>query len=104
MAANASRVPIVALDVPSGLTADTGEAFDPTVRASRTLTLALPKVGLLRPNARPYVGELFVADISIPEVILSKLGVAAGALFATDDIVPLTWSGRPRAGASRADG
>jgi NAD(P)H-hydrate epimerase len=86
-AANESRVPILALDVPSGLSADTGEAFEPTIRARSTLTLALPKVGLLRTSARPYVGALFVADISVPPSLYERFGLRAGTLFSTEDIV-----------------
>lgn len=87
-AANDSRVAILALDVPSGLSADTGEAFEPTIRAQQTLTLALPKTGLLAPRAEPYVGELFVADISVPAEVYRRIGLAVGPLFATSDIVP----------------
>jgi NAD(P)H-hydrate epimerase len=49
--ANASQRPIIALDIPSGLDGDTGEAYEPTIQATRTLTLALPKAGLLKPAA-----------------------------------------------------
>ena len=92
MAANESHVPILALDVPSGLSAETGEAFEPTIRAHQTLTLALPKIGLLAPRAEPYVGELFVADISVPAQLYQRLGVAVGPLFAASDILPVVSS------------
>jgi len=87
VAANNSRVPNLALDVPSGLSADTGDPFEPTIRARRTLTLALPKVGLLQPSARTYVGELFVADISVPPRLYERFGLSVLDLFATEDIV-----------------
>ena len=92
MAANESHVPILALDVPSGLSAETGEAFEPTIRAHQTLTLALPKIGLLAPRARSYVGELFVADISVPAQLYRRLGLAVGPLFAAGDILPVVSS------------
>jgi len=92
MAANESHVPILALDVPSGLSADTGEPFEPTIRAHQTLTLALPKIGLLVPRARPYVGELFVADISVPAQLYRRLGLAVGPIFAAGDILSVTLS------------
>ena len=95
MAANESHVPILALDVPSGLSADTGEPFEPTIRAQQTLTLALPKVGLLRPHARPYVGELFVADISVPAQLFRRVGLVVGPLFASSDILPVTAGSDP---------
>jgi len=88
-AANASHVPILALDVPSGLSAETGQPFAPTIRAHQTLTLALPKLGLLVRDARPYVGELFVADISVPPELYAWLGLVIGSLYAETDIVSL---------------
>jgi NAD(P)H-hydrate epimerase len=89
LAANAAAAPTIALDMPSGLDGDTGEPSDPTVRAATTLTLALPKRGLLQPVARDWVGELFVADISVPRFVYRNLGVDVGPLFAASDIVPV---------------
>jgi NAD(P)H-hydrate epimerase len=91
-AANDSGAPIIALDVPSGLSSDTGEPFDPTIRATQTLTLALPEVGLLKPRARPYVGELWLADISVPAVVYQALGLTVDRLFASADIVAVSWT------------
>src|SRR5262249_62183992 len=78
---------VLALDLPSGLRGDSGEPFDPTIRAAATLTLALPKVGLLRPAARPWVGGLYLADISVPDAVYRRLGLHVGPLFARDDVV-----------------
>jgi NAD(P)H-hydrate epimerase len=89
-AANRSGAPILALDVPSGLDAGTGILAEPTVAATATLTLALPKTGLLVPDARPVVGRLFLADIGVPPRLLSDLGVDSAGLFAEDDIIELT--------------
>jgi NAD(P)H-hydrate epimerase len=88
-AANGAATPILALDVPSGLDGDTGEAHDPTIRAAATLTLALPKAGLLRPAADGWVGELRVADISVPAVVYRRLGIAVEPLFGRSDVVPV---------------
>ncbi len=71
----------IALDLPSGLDATTGTAYRPCVRAHATLTLALPKVGLLRPEARPYVGDLWLADIGIPPAVYGRLGIVVPVLF-----------------------
>src|SRR3989304_2925274 len=46
-AANASRVPILAVDIPSGLNADTGQPEGPAIHAIATVTMALPQGGLL---------------------------------------------------------
>lgn len=88
-AANDSRVAILALDVPSGLSADSGEPFEPTIRAQQTLTVALPKTGLLAAQAKPYVGELFLTDISVPAQVYRRIGLAVGPLFAASDLVAL---------------
>jgi NAD(P)H-hydrate epimerase len=72
--ANASGRPILALDLPSGMNATTGEAYDPCIKAATTLTLALPKTGFLAPSASPYVGDLYLADISIPRKVYQSFG------------------------------
>ncbi len=72
--ANASGRQILALDLPSGMNATTGEVYDPCIKAAATLTLALPKTGFLAPNASPLVGDLFLADISIPRSVYQRFG------------------------------
>lgn len=74
-AANESGVPILALDVPSGLNGDTGVPGSPCVSAARTLTLALPKAGLLEPQAADFVGELYLGDIALPPELYRHFGV-----------------------------
>jgi NAD(P)H-hydrate epimerase len=88
-ATNASGRPVLALDLPSGLDGDRGDASDPTIRASETLTLALPKHGLLARAARPWVGQLHLADISVPEKVYRRLGLTAGPIFAESDIISI---------------
>jgi NAD(P)H-hydrate epimerase len=58
---NESQVPILSVDVPSGLSADTGEPQGAAIEASVTLTVGAPKAGLLQEVAWPYVGRLEVA-------------------------------------------
>jgi len=82
--------PVLALDLPSGLDGDAGTPAEPTIRATATLTLALPKVGLLKPEAQRWVGALHVADISVPEVVYRRLGLRVGPIFARSDSVPVT--------------
>ena len=86
-AANRAHAPVIALDVPSGLDGDSGQAFDPTIRAATTLSLALPKTGLARLGAREWVGDLYIADISVPVQVYQRLGLETGPIFATSDIV-----------------
>jgi NAD(P)H-hydrate epimerase len=86
-AANAARTPCLALDLPSGLAGDEGIPADPTIQATCTLTLAWPKAGLLTTAARPVVGDLLLADISVPASVYRAVGVERGALFAAGPIV-----------------
>jgi len=64
---------VLSVDVPSGLNADTGEPEGAAIRASITLTLGAPKVGMLLPPAWPYVGRLEVAaDIGLVKCPLTS--------------------------------
>lgn len=72
--ANASGRPILAIDLPSGMNATTGEAYDPCIKATSTITLALPKTGFLSPGASSWLGDLHLADISIPRKVYQKFG------------------------------
>lgn len=85
--ANKQGVPILSLDTPSGLDVTSGLAHDPTIHATATLTLALPKQGLLNPQSAMYVGELYLADISVPSELYAKMGVTVPPLFAEQNII-----------------
>jgi ADP-dependent NAD(P)H-hydrate dehydratase / NAD(P)H-hydrate epimerase len=61
------RTPLIAIDVPSGIDAETGAASDDAFQADATLCLGLPKLGLVREPAASHVGELVVLDIGIAE-------------------------------------
>lgn len=87
--ANDSEVHILALDAPSGLDTTTGIPAAPCIRAHTTLTLALPKTGLLTPEARPVVGDLYLADISVPPEIYESLNIKIASPFDSDTIVKL---------------
>ena len=72
---NAAGKPTIAIDIPSGVEADTGRIISVAVRADRTLALGLPKVGhFLGPGANA-VGELLVDDIGIPHALLAGEGL-----------------------------
>lgn len=58
---NGDRLRVLAVDVPSGMNADTGETFGAAIEASLTLTVGAPKSGLLAARAWPFVGRLEVA-------------------------------------------
>jgi len=79
--ANETDAPTFSLDAPSGLDTTTGCPADPCIQATATLTLALPKRGLLTAEARPVVGRLFLADISVPAVVYARMGLGRPWLF-----------------------
>lgn len=70
---NETQLPVLAVDVPSGLNADSGETFGAAIQAAVTLTIGAPKQGLLRRSAWPFVGRLEVAT----EVGLAPCGQAS---------------------------
>jgi NAD(P)H-hydrate epimerase len=85
-AMNATGRPIVAIDVPSGMDADTGLGAETAVRAAATLTLVAPKGGLAQvANA----GRVFNADIGMPVAVFGADGEALAALYAIGDLVEL---------------
>ncbi|MDD4907445.1 MAG: NAD(P)H-hydrate epimerase [Candidatus Omnitrophica bacterium] len=65
---NAARIPILALDIPSGLDADTGKPLGTAVQAAKTVTFGMLKKGLAGKQARKFTGRISVADISLPRI------------------------------------
>lgn len=68
---NESHLPVLAIDIPSGLNADSGEVMGVCVRATVTVTLGLAKKGFGLGQAKQFTGRLIVADISIPRELLT---------------------------------
>jgi NAD(P)H-hydrate epimerase len=89
-------VPVVSLDLPSGVDADAG-LNGSCVGADVTVTLGAPKVGLLQSIVQPYVGDLYLADIGIPPQLWSKVGVDP-ITFGRGPLVRLTSTGVSDAG------
>ena len=90
--ANDQTVPVLSLDAPSGVDTTSGTVFDPTIRATATMTLALPKEGLRTPGVAANVGELYLADISVPPELyrVPTLQLKVGSIFAESDIIRLS--------------
>ena len=84
-AINASGRRVVSVDVPSGLDADSGLATGACVRATVTVTLGLPKPGLLAGDGPVHAGEVWVADIGVPFEAYAAIGVEVPHLFAMHD-------------------
>ena len=70
---NASGIPVVAIDLPSGLSADSHEAIGPCIDAGLTVTLAAPKLPLVLPPAETHAGDIVIADIGIPAEVIESL-------------------------------
>ena len=87
--ANRRPEPVLALDAPSGLDLTAGKVNDPVIHADATLTLAMPKSGLFTKEADAIVGELYLADISVPPQLYAEksLGLRAQNIFRYSDIV-----------------
>lgn len=79
-----SSAPALSLDTPSGLDTATGTAFDPHITADATLTLALPKNGLREHAA---VGDLFLADISVPPSVYDDMNAGPAPDFSLGPIL-----------------
>ncbi len=69
---NSSSLPILSIDIPSGVNADTAEVMGRAVEAAMTVTLGLPKMGLLFQPGRAHAGLISVGDIGIPVEVIEK--------------------------------
>lgn len=76
--------PVVAVDVPSGLDAETGRAEATTVRADVTVTMGLPKRGLVAQEAIEFVGAVDVVDIGVPDELVAQLSCDRELITAAD--------------------
>ena len=71
---NGWDIPILSVDIPSGLDCETGEPLGPAcVRATRTVTFVAEKIGFANPAARQYLGEVIVGDIGCPRELIEKV-------------------------------
>ncbi len=86
---NDASTPILALDAPSGLDTTTGVPGNPCIKAAGTLTLALPKIGLMTSEVKDYVGELYLADISVPRELYQQMGIEVPNLFVEGTILKI---------------
>jgi NAD(P)H-hydrate epimerase len=86
---NASDIPIVAIDVPSGLSADTCDLIGDCIDASVTVTLGAPKLPLVLPPAEQKSGEVVIADIGIPLGVIEQVDGPRIELITKDTLRPL---------------
>jgi NAD(P)H-hydrate epimerase len=83
-AMNAAQPPRFALDLPSGLDADTGVPLGVAVEAQHTATFAHHKLGLLTPSGALYAGRVHVVDIGVPPSLVAYVGSSGQLLKAAD--------------------
>jgi len=67
---NSSRKPVISIDIPSGVVGATGEVPSICIKATKTVTFALPKIGIVVNPGSEYSGEVVVVDIGIPKKII----------------------------------
>src|SRR2546422_1586164 len=70
---NAAAIPVVAIDLPSGLSADSYEPIGDSIEATMTVTLAAPKLPLVLPPGETRAGDIVIADIGIPSEVLEAV-------------------------------
>ena len=87
--AMASKRPILALDMPTGVSAVNGEPSATAIHACTTLALDLPKAGLLAPASKPYTGEIYLADLGLPRSVHERMGVKLNGVFSDGPLVHL---------------
>ena len=79
---------VVAIDLPTGLNADTGEVDPATLHADSTITLACPKQGFFFFPGRDYIGELYVGDIGLPPTLERDLPSEMLTAQLVSDVLP----------------
>ena len=83
---NSANVPVVSLDIPTGIFATTGENPGEFIKADKTLTLALPKTGLLPGKC----GNIILSDIGIPKTVYNMLGIKYISPFRDNYRIPVS--------------
>ncbi|MFC1725326.1 NAD(P)H-hydrate dehydratase [candidate division KSB1 bacterium] len=83
---NDSYKPVIAVDIPSGLNADTGTFEGDCIKAEVTITMGLVKRGLILPPGKECSGEIFVADIGFPDSVIEEKNITV-KILEEDDIV-----------------
>jgi NAD(P)H-hydrate epimerase len=70
---NASTVPVLAIDLPSGMDCDTGEPLESCVRATRTISFVAEKSGFANPDSAEFTGDITVTDIGCPRELIDDV-------------------------------
>jgi len=73
---NMAHKPVLAIDIPSGVSGETGQVLGCCIQAEKTVTFALPKLGMLIHPGLEHTGELIVADIGIPAKVIEEMKIS----------------------------
>ena len=87
-AVNVARIPVLAVDIPSGIDANTGEILGVAIKAWWTVTFAFPKRGLVLYPGAEYAGEVTVGEIDIPDKALPSAGLEVVAPGRVSRLLP----------------
>lgn len=80
LAVNAAGKPVIAIDIPSGVSGENGKVLGACIHAAKTVTFGLPKIGLLVEPGCEHVGKLVVADIGIPREAVEQQAIPGNVL------------------------
>ncbi len=69
---NETEIPVVSVDIPSGLSCDEGTVLGAAIKATKTITFVSPKTGFFKGEGEKHTGELIVSDISVPRELLEN--------------------------------
>ncbi len=69
---NEADIPVVSVDIPSGLSCDDGVVLGTAVKATKTVTFVAAKIGFFQGHGKEYTGELIVSDISVPKELIEE--------------------------------
>ncbi len=69
---NEADIPVVSVDIPSGLSCDDGSVLGTAVKATKTVTFVAAKTGFFQKSGKEYTGELIVSDISVPKELIEE--------------------------------
>jgi NAD(P)H-hydrate epimerase len=87
---NSSDIPVISVDIPSGLHADMGQFTGPCIKAERTVTMALPKIGHFFFPGKEMSGRMSVVDIGVPAHVIEEENINLNLITKEEvkDILP----------------
>lgn len=102
-AINQANLPVIAVDIPSGVSADTGAILGEAIKAERTLTFGLAKIGHYSYPGRKYCGEIEIVDISLPADLVAQQDLPTNLITRAEAVamLPARWADMHKGDAGR---